>query len=458
MKKALKDAKDKLARNIKPSLVWVTEWIKDLKKPRASVVLLALGITITLSLLRELAGIETSIVAGLMAGLFGYYAAETMLQPKKERKDRLVKLGLFLFNNWATAGWALLVYLFYSAGTIGETPIATDPLVKNIYFAVRHYGLIFIPLYIMTIAVFRLSIYGPGYSLFGEFDLVAKYIRSMLAGLAYYSIALWAIAVHGDSIKSYIDMHPTESLAVAIASFIIFIIIKLSPSLNSSGSYSSGSYSSGSYSSGSYPAATAAFREYHGTTDRDKKYIAAYIVSQVIVHKALGPLPSDFSCCINDKPGLDGNLGRVSLARKTHRLTEKTYAEWTMLLDLAGKWGEEYICHESTSCNGEDYQRWMSTAQKYLANHHKGIFYVPPVSELEQSQNVEKLEALKISHKNILTELYAKNEEVMTELLQTLLAKKEMNAAELTPYLSKVCLPKDFPLPAIHENIQGEAE
>ncbi len=133
--------------------------------------------------------------------------------------------------------------------------------------------------------------------------------------------------------------------------------------------------------------------------------------------------------------------------KSQHRLEEKTFAEWHMLVFLAGKMGEARTMRESTIGSTIDHARWIDVARKYLSNHYRGIFYPEPQNEFEQKQNEEKLSALQTEQLGMLDRLFELNSDVFKELADVLLEKRTLAREEIIPFLGRVQLPEGFPLP-----------
>ncbi len=144
---------------------------------------------------------------------------------------------------------------------------------------------------------------------------------------------------------------------------------------------------------------------------------------------------------VNDRPDHNGVLGFVTGINSQHRLDEKTFAEWYMLVFLAGKMGE------STLGSTNDHARWLNVAKQYLSNHYRGMFYPEPQNEFEQKLNEEKLSALQSEQLSALSQLFDLNTDMFKGLADALLEKRTLARDELISFLTRVELPEGFPLP-----------
>lgn len=166
-----------------------------------------------------------------------------------------------------------------------------------------------------------------------------------------------------------------------------------------------------------------------------------------MVYAALGGLPADVKLAVNDHSDERGVLGFVTGISSKHHLDEKSFAEWYMLVFLAGKLGESVMHGESTLGSSNDHLRWLGVARSYLANHYRGMYYADPQNKFEQEQNEAKLEALQAEQLATLRTLFDVNADVFKQLANTLLEKRTMGRDDLIPFLSRVKLPDGFPLP-----------
>ena len=185
-------------------------------------------------------------------------------------------------------------------------------------------------------------------------------------------------------------------------------------------------------------------------TKRDRGYTAAHEAGHALVYGVLEELPANMKVVIHSASN-NGVLGFVAGVEHEHVLFEKTYAEWLMLVLLAGQHGETVVHGESTlGCNG-DYARWVSMAQNYLANQHGGLYYPSPQTNREQEHNRAKLEALRAKQTELVRALFDSNAEIFDTLNSTLLETSSLCRDELVTLLKDVQAPDGFPRPKIEE-------
>jgi len=181
---------------------------------------------------------------------------------------------------------------------------------------------------------------------------------------------------------------------------------------------------------------------------------------QVIYKKAaLGSLPKELEIVIKQQFSNGSHtLGYINGIDTNHILEEKTYWEWSMLVLLSGEMGEKIAFGGSTFGNHDDYSKWVNIAKKYLSNNFDGIYYPEPETELEQISNNNKLEALQSKQKKLLQQLFDENLSVYHSLRESLIEHKRLDYKQLSSFLKKILLPKDFPKPLGNFSEFGESE
>jgi hypothetical protein len=182
-------------------------------------------------------------------------------------------------------------------------------------------------------------------------------------------------------------------------------------------------------------------------TPRDRSYVAAHEAGHALVYAALGGLPAPWQLAIHTHADTSGILGFVSGFRSGNQLEDRTFAEWKMLVLLAGQAGELAMQGDTTLASADDHARWMKVAGAYLAHHHRGVFYARPQSQVEAMQNEVKMEALRREQEEILKAFFAANAPVHTGLAKALLARGTLTREQVVPFLQLVRFPDGFPLP-----------
>lgn len=355
-------------------------------------------------------------------GFAAFIYVDWLLSTESERKTQ----SLFLRDNWMTlAIWS--AYILLCATFMFSLSVPLLPAVKQVFLFVQMFGLV---------AIFALPVIAA-YRALSFHGMLSVFLR----GLMVYSVALWLIGYGGDSFYKWVSAHPHSAWIGAASVAIVWMIIHFSVGL----SWGRSSFEPEKIARSSGTAAiTSGFLK---PTARDNRYTAAHETGHILVYAALGELPADVKIAINDHRDMNGNLGFVTGISSNHGLDEKRFAEWQMLVLLAGQLGESLMCGESTMGSSGDYQRWLSIASSYLANHYRGVYYVEPQNRFEQAQNERKLEALQVEQLDMLHTFFDLNAEVFRRLTGTLLEARTMGRDDLVPFLSQVKLPEGFPIP-----------
>lgn len=251
------------------------------------------------------------------------------------------------------------------------------------------------------------------------------------------SIVVLVIYRFGDDIIAFTRANPSESLAFIVVITYIFIE---SDRLANWIFHSADSVCATQQSAGVAMAAARIL-----PTAQDHRCTSAHEAGHALVYAALEKLPADFRLMVNPEVDVDGALGFVTEIRGDHILQEKTFAEWRMMVFLAGKLGEIALLGESTLGSISDHHRWLGLATTYLSNHYRGVFYAYPATKFEQEQNEQKLEALQQEQRVLLQQLFDQNHAVFVALADTLFDKRMMTADDIAPFLARVSLPENFP-------------
>lgn len=388
----------------------------------------AVPISVGVGLLRAWLG-EHSILIGFLVGLGSYLFADWLLSTQAERRARIQQHVAFFRDHWTTVTtWG--AYILMCAYFFGSRSAPSEPAVKQVFSLVQMFGLVAVFVVPAITSTINTVIMGSWSSAAG---LVSRFLR----GLAFYAMALWLIGYGGDALYEWVLAHPNDAAIGAAALAIVWMIVHFS------GGSSHGSERIARSGAGVAMAAKVAPKP----TARDNRYTAAHEAGHALVYAALGHLPHDVKAVINDRPDHNGFTGYVTAIHQGHQLDQKTFAEWVMLVFLAGKLGEERMMGESTLGSSNDHARWLKLARRYLANHYRGIFYDEPQNRFEQEHNEAKLEALQDEQLAMLRMLFDVNAEVFKHLADTLLERRIMDGDDLMPFLSRVKLPDGFPLP-----------
>ena len=396
--------------------------------PIAKRLAVALPIIIAIISLREHLG-KSSAAAGFFIGAGACIFADWILCSKNERRARLRIITIILREHWAIAvQWGVGILLAAYFLTSGPEPSNQD--VKQVRDLVGTFGLI---------AVFVAPIVTSMVGLIVRDSLspVINFISRFLNIFLVYSMALWLIGYGGDDFYEWALAHPRDAAISVTALTVMWIIIRFSRVLSLEESRS-----------GEPPVSAATVTGFTARpTTRDYRYAAAHEAGHALVYAALNNIPTNVRLTVNDCPDAHGTLGSITSVNSRHRLEEKSFAEWQMLVLLAGKLGETIMYGESTTGSSNDHLRWLSVARHYLANHYRGMYYSDPQSVFEQEQNGVRLEALQAEQLAMLHTLFDINIEVYRDLANMLLEVRTMGRNDLIPFLNRVKLPNGFPAP-----------
>ncbi len=390
---------------------------------------IAAPITFVIALLRAWMG-EHSILLGLIVGGSAYAFADWRLSSKAEFEERWRGSWEFIKANQNVAiTWCS--YVLISAICFGTRPEPQEPAVQQILRLVQLIGLfavIIVPTVKSTLAATTSRSWPAARALINEF----------LSSLAIYALALSFVGSAGDEVYRWVIANPDDATVGAVALVIIWMVVQFSSRPSHDAQHVAKSLEA------AVPASQTASRK---STDRDRRYAAAHEAGHALVYAALDPLPDDVQMTILDQSDATGTLGFVTRVKGPHQVEESVFAEWDMLVLLAGKVGESRLVGETTLGSSSDFTRWVDVAKTYLSNQYDGIYYPEPKNEFEHKHNVERLSALHKEQTAMLNELFDRNAGLLRELNDALLEKRTLPRDELVPFLSRVALPSGFPRP-----------
>lgn len=369
-----------------------------------------------------LLGYERSPFAVIACSLVAYIAASAILS-SKETRQRLRDM---------LQGWASTITL--DAIRLGVLMVAAPvayaysqspqtPFMQQVMTFVELFG--------MLVIAIRLA---SSFLSFGSKFPVGRAAAELMEMLAVYALARWTVGALGDAAYQLAMENPDTALAASVALVICWIsFARATPRDNRPAPMTS------SYASSAAPRLDV--------TPRDRRYTAAHEAGHALVYAALGGLPANIRLVIKDQADASGTLGFVTGIASDHRLQERTFAEWHMLVLLAGQLGEQIMHGNSTLGSASDHMRWLDTAKRYLSNQYHGVFHIQPRSALEQEQNDAKLELLRTQQIGLLQAFFELNQEVHRQLTDLLLDKKMLGHDELSPLLDLAVFPEGFPMP-----------
>jgi hypothetical protein len=325
----------------------------------------------------------------------------------------------------------IVLLLAVAAFGYGDRQVPAEPFVHSVLVMVETLG--FVPtMLIATLRAVTQSADG-----WGVWSIFWSILQRVIWSLAVYAMALWMIGTVGDDAYRGIIANPDQATVIAISLAICWAILRIG----------SGSVDRPRMARSELAGAAGTALLPRKSTSRDTRYTAAHEAGHALVYAALGGLPSDIRLVVNEQADENGVLGFITGIYSGHRLDERTFVEWHMLVLLAGMFGEIRVYGKSTLGSSSDHLRWLDMARVYLANYHRGIYYIEPKNTFEQQQNEAKLDALRAEQLALLRTFFDLNAEVFAQLADTLLERRTLGREDLIPFLSRAELPHGFPLP-----------
>lgn len=184
------------------------------------------------------------------------------------------------------------------------------------------------------------------------------------------------------------------------------------------------------------------------TSAQDRRFIAAHEAGHALVYAAWPTYPDDLTVVVKDAADASNSLGYVNKAQHQHLLTEKGYAEWDMLLSLAGAAGERASTGMNTLGSVGDSSRWLAVAVPYLSCLTRGMFYNPASTQLEIEQNERQLTKLREEQFAHLDRFFEINHDVHDRLTRELVEKGQLKGLQLHPFFAAAEIPSSFPRPS----------
>lgn len=250
-------------------------------------------------------------------------------------------------------------------------------------------------------------------------------------GFGLLSMTSFALSTVGDNVIAWATGNPAEAVPLAIA----LVLVKLT-------------VSSGGTARGIAPAPSGvAIREERSQqlTKRDECVTAVHEAGHALVHAALDTVPDTFSAAI--RTSADGtSVGHVtSPTDNMHLIKLRSFAEWQMHMLLAGMAAERALLASQGLGGTSDFRMWVSTASAYARSGSRGLYFSEPAGPDQLLINKQVLDQLKQEQEELLDMFFQMNLALLHELTDELLDKRELDAAQLQPFLARVTLPKGFP-------------
>jgi hypothetical protein len=175
----------------------------------------------------------------------------------------------------------------------------------------------------------------------------------------------------------------------------------------------------------------------------DIRIAAIHEAGHALVYGLLDTLPSSLvayinkrALCSSEYSGVGGQVGAVS---RPYSLQYEPCMKWSMFLSLAGMEGERAVLGVCSSGAQADMDHWYSKAKLYLVSGCSTLLYFPlPQEEWEVNTNRESLASLLKIHREVLTQFFKENQQVLSELADALIQRERLKANDLKPFLNKV--------------------
>lgn len=179
-------------------------------------------------------------------------------------------------------------------------------------------------------------------------------------------------------------------------------------------------------------------------SDADIRRIAAHEAAHAMVYAGLKSLPDDLEIHCLDGAS-DCSLGYVTGYASPHKLPDRNYVRWQMLVYLAGKEGELLVMGQPSLGCSTDYERWESLAKTYLSTDDEIAYFAKPANKIELSNNTLQLNLLKKNDISLLVDFLGMNAEVYLRLVEEISEKKVLKRAAIKSHLDQVIFPENFP-------------
>lgn len=310
-------------------------------------------------------------------------------------------------------------------------------VVKEVWVLVEFMGFIALLVWFMQFSLVRATEGHPQ-----VFPYIGSNLPRALQGVSIYLGALWLIGHFGGDLYSAVVANPDGAIYGSVASAILALMWWALPPIHGRSDSRIGSSQAAGSISG---AATAPARP----TAVDNRHTAAHEAGHALVYAALMDIPKEVRLVMNSGADQHGALGFITGVPTENMLTQKLFAEWLMLVLLAGKHSEHFLLGDSTLGALSDHQRWLNLARVYLSNHNRGVYYNEPQNEFEHEHNRLKLDALQDEQLHLLQALFEANSAVLQGLADELEKQHCLGYEELIPILSRVSLPLGFPRPSL---------
>lgn len=256
------------------------------------------------------------------------------------------------------------------------------------------------------------------------------FINTIFNNIYLYFLIIWFLGTYAETLYDWSLNNKHESMAVFVS--IIISFLAFGNIFKREGVFREKESKSLSYA-----------ERPKKLSEKDKKYTAVHEIGHALFYSYLKEIPDDFKIVVNDSS--KGVLGYVTFFEGDTIVEEKKYAEWLMLVYLAGNNAEKFIYGNSTLGGMSDYSSWCRIAKKYLKNGNKGVFYSNPENEYEHNENQKKIELLKLEQEKIIEKFFKENKGLIIEFSNTLMKKGSMTKKDCAFFFEHVNTIKEIP-------------
>lgn len=185
----------------------------------------------------------------------------------------------------------------------------------------------------------------------------------------------------------------------------------------------------------------------------DYRVSAIHESGHALLYGVLNYVPESLTACVNKRlhyPSYSREMtigGRVFANQDPRSHQYQSFAEWSMLCDLAGQEGERALLGEISMGAKADMENWYHLARIYLKSGCSKLLYFPsPESDWEEKANRKSLEILLDKQRKILSRFFKENLHVLKNLADTLGHQEKLKADDLKPFLDKVVSTPGIPI------------
>lgn len=267
-------------------------------------------------------------------------------------------------------------------------------------------------------------------------------VRDFFFGFAALTMVCTLLAQVGDPVIRWARSDPLGATAIGVALVLVRWVLELA---RPSPSAQAVEYAHGRLESAGSGVATSIQRP--TPSAGDDKSTAAHEAGHALTHAALAALPADFVVVL-EQDHHTSSLGFVTgVIDGENMLLRRPFAEWLMLMLLAGMSAEKALLGSETLGGASDFRKWVMVATAYLANGTKGLFYSEPKGADQVMFNKVALDNLQREQEALLADFFRLNVDVLRDLTEALQGRRRLDVEALTAFMQRVQFPAGFPRP-----------